>query len=93
MKFAFLIMGEYLPGDRAEIADGNARIVGARSVEDACAEAERLQKSGVECIELCGAFGKEGAEKVIAATGGKIPVGYVVHLPGQDGLYKEIFGE
>ena len=43
-------------------------------------------------IELCGAFGPEGARAVIDATGGAIPVGYVTHLPEQDSLYTEVFG-
>ena len=46
----------------------------------------------MECIELCGAFGEEGARRVIEATGGKVPVGYVTHLPQQDALYAAVFG-
>ena len=44
------------------------------------------------CIELCGAFGEEGARRVIDATGGTLAVGYVVHFPEQDGLFKAVFG-
>ena len=28
----------------------------------------------------------------IEATGGKVPVGYVTHLPQQDALYAAVFG-
>ncbi|HIR22432.1 MAG TPA: hypothetical protein IAB32_01430 [Candidatus Scatosoma pullicola] len=91
MKFAFLIMG-FAP-ERAEIAQGKACIVGVSSLEEACDAARELVAGGVGCVELCGAFGKEGARAVIQATGGKIPVGYVAHLPEQDELYRQVFGE
>ena len=32
------------------------------------------------------------ARRVIEATGGKVPVGYVTHLPQQDALYAAVFG-
>ena len=48
---------------------------------------------GVDCIELCGAFEEEGARRVIEATGNKVPVGYVVHLPSQDPLFQALFGK
>ncbi len=94
MKFAFLIMG---PFDRAEdhaaIHGGSAQIVGVSSVEEACRAAEDLLAQGVGCIELCGAFGPEGARAVIAATGNRIPVGYVAHLPEQNAVYRAAFPE
>ena len=54
--------------------------------------AKELQQDGVDCIELCGAFGTEGAKKIIDATGNTIPVGYVTHLPEQDDIYIRTFG-
>ena len=33
---------------------------------------------GVNKIELCGAFGKDGARRVSQALGGGVPVGYIV---------------
>lgn len=93
MKFAFLIMGDFdVEKDRASIHDGDARITGVSSIEEACAEAERLCREGVDCIELCGAFGEQGAKAVIDATGNSIPIGYVTHLPEQDEIYKKVFG-
>lgn len=94
MKFAFLSLG---PGfdssvDRVQIG-GVQSITGVSSIEDACAVARALVAEGVGCIELCGAFGESGAQAVIEATGGKIPVGYVTHLPEQNEIYREVFGE
>lgn len=92
MKFAFLIMGNFDSKlDRAVIHDGKARIIGVADIEDAAQAAAELYKNGIDCIELCGAFGEEGARKIIAATNNEIPVGYVTHLPEQDEVYKKAF--
>lgn len=93
MKFAFIIKGEFHAAeDYAEIHAGNASITGVSDLNEACEAAKRLLANGVQCIELCGAFGEAGARAVIEATGGRIPVGYVTHLPEQDELYKKTFG-
>ena len=92
MKYAFLVMGSYdSRTDRAEIQNGATRIIGVCSVEEACEIARTLQAEGVACIELCGAFGPEGARRIIEATGGKLPIGYVVHFPEQDDLFAAAF--
>ncbi|MCI9569596.1 MAG: hypothetical protein HFG14_06825 [Lachnospiraceae bacterium] len=92
MKFAFLIMGNFdSKTDRAVIHDGKARIIGVANIEDAAQTAAELYENGIDCIELCGAFGEEGARKIIAATNNEIPVGYVTHLPEQDDIYKKAF--
>ncbi len=93
MKFAFIILGDFeAQTDRAVIHKGAAQIVGVSSVEEACRVARELSAAGAGCLELCGAFGENGARQVIAATEGRVPVGYVVHLPEQDNLYKKFFG-
>lgn len=93
MKFAFLIMGDFDPSkDRAAIHGGAAQIIGVPSVEAACREAAALVEEGVDCIELCGAFKAEDARRVIEATGNKIPVGFVTHLPEQDEIFAKAFG-
>ncbi len=93
MKFAFLIMGNFDSGrDRVCFEDGNTWMIGVSSLREACREAQALAEQGVSCIELCGAFGETGAKAVIEATGGKLPVGYVVHLPEQDPLFDAVFG-
>lgn len=93
MKFAFIILGSFdARTDRASIHGGMAQIVGVSSIEEACSVARDLCASGVDCVELCGAFGEAGARRVIAATEGRVPVGYAVHVPEQDSLYAKVFG-
>ena len=95
MKFAFMILGAHFDPerDRAAIHGGAAQILGVSSVEEACAEAVRLAREGIDCIELCGAFGSDGAKCVIDAVQNRIPVGYATHLPVQDDLFRQVFGE
>lgn len=94
MKFAYIIMGNFdSKKDRNSIKGDVAQIVGVSSIEDACKVAIELYEDGIDCIELCGAFGEEGARKVMEATQNKLPIGYVAKLPEQAKLYKELFGE
>lgn len=87
-------MGDFNPEkDRGCIHDGDVTVVGVSDTDQACAAARELYEKGVGCIELCGAFGASGAKKIIAATDGNIPVGYVTHLKEQDELYRAVFGE
>ena len=93
MKFAFLIMGDFDSSkDRAAIHGGAAQIIGVQSVEAACREAAALLEEGAGCIELGGAFRAEDARRVVEATGNKIPIGYVTHLPEQDEVFAAAFG-
>ena len=95
-KFAFLLMGaHYDPtADRAvfETARGLTAIRTVRSLDEAAALAVSLADEGYGAIELCGAFGEAGARRLIEATGGRVAVGYVVHLPEQDALFDAFFG-
>lgn len=94
MKFAFIIMGNFnVESDRAAIHEGRAQIIGVSNLAEACAVAKELYSSGIDCIELCGAFGEHGAKEVINATDNKIPVGYVTHLPEQDEIYNLLFNK
>ena len=95
MKFVYMILGLdfHSENDRAIIHGGDAQIIGVSSVDEACKEAVRLKQEGIDCIELCGAFGPEGAMRVIDAVQNSIPVGYAVHLPVQDDLFRKVFGE
>lgn len=82
-RFAFLIMAPDHDSavDRTMIERPSCKsvIVGVNSIEDACARAKELVESGaVNKIELCGAFGKDGARCVSQALGGNVPVGYIV---------------
>lgn len=38
-------------------------------------------------------FWGDGAKEIIKATGNKIPVGYITHLPEQDEIYKVLSRE
>lgn len=93
MKFCFIVLGTFdVKLDRAAIHDGVAQIVGVSTIDEACTIAKQLYEEGVGCIELCGAFGEEGAKQIIEATENKIPIGYITHLPQQEGVYQTAFG-
>lgn len=93
MKYAFIILDDFdAQKDYAGIHDNHAQIVGVSSLEEARTVAKRLYEEGVDCIELCGAFGPAGAKEIIDVTGNQIPVGYITHLPEQDPLYQKVFG-
>ena len=47
------------------------------------------QMRGVSTLE--GACGPDGARRIIEATGNRIPVGYVTHLPEQEAVYRAAF--
>ena len=92
MKIGFMAMGNYdLQRDQATLRGGETRLVGVADLDQACQVAREMQEDGVGCIELCGAFGPEGARRIIEATGGKLPIGYVVHFPEQDDLFASAF--
>lgn len=94
MKFAFLILGDFCATeDRAEIHHGSARMIGVSTLDEACQAARELYEEGVGCIELCGAFGPDGARRIIEVTENKIPVGYVTHLPEQEEIYQAAFSD
>lgn len=92
-RFAFIFIDGTLETIETSLMNGGSdEMVGVRSVEEACSEAVRLMNDGYDCIELCGAFGEEGAREVIEATGGKVAIGHVVHLPEMDVAYERVFG-
>lgn len=92
MKFAFLIMGEFDSSkDYASIHENEAQMIGVASIEEARNVARKLQEEGVDCIELCEAFGENGAREIIEATENKLPIGYATHLPEQDVVYAKTF--
>ena len=69
---------------RTEIEYGERRllILGADTVEKACGLAKwAVEEKGCWLIELCGGFHKDGAQKIIEAVRGKVPVGHVEFLP------------
>ncbi|EOD79925.1 hypothetical protein D515_01058 [Grimontia indica] len=52
-------------------------ILGVSTDEEAIDAATRLIANGAQVIELCGGFGAESAEKIIAALGSDVPIGFV----------------
>ena len=52
-------------------------------MEAAKQEANAMLERGVGVLELCGAFGEAKAREIIEATGGKLPVSYLVTPPDQ----------
>ena len=94
-KYAFVLMGrEYQPEihrARFESARQITYICTVRDLNGAVHEIEALWRQGIGAIELCGAFGPDGARRIIEATGNRIPVGYVTHLPEQEAVYRAAF--
>ena len=91
MHFAFIMLGPFGKNDRATIKDENA-IIGVSSIDEAAEEAKALKKQGVKAMELCGAFGEDGARKIIEATGHEVAVGFVTHFPEDDELFRKAWG-
>ncbi len=95
-KYAFFLMGQaYQPRQHQasfETAGMLSHIFTVRTLQEAVQLAERCKQEGFGAIDLCGAFGPQGAREIIRATGGQIAVGYVTHFPGQDGLFDAFFG-
>lgn len=93
MRYAFMILGKFATGTRrAAIGDGEAEIVGVRSVEEAVETAPKLVEEGIGCIELCGGFGAAAAKRIVEATGNRVPVSYAITLKEQEELCRKIFG-
>lgn len=91
--FAFLIKSPEFSSseDIAYIHDRQAAIIGVRDIDDAVSAAVKLKNEGITCIEVCGAFTEDEVRKLIEATDGQIPIGYVTHLKAQDKLFRKTF--
>ena len=93
MKYAFLIMGPYnSEKDDVRFPSSITRMIGVPDIDKACEVAKILKAEGYEAIELCGAFGEEGARRIIEATDHSLAVGFVVHFAEDDDLFKAVFG-
>lgn len=66
-------------------------IIGVESVEAGCEIAKKVVEQGCQLIELCGGFGADGAKKVVDATNGAVPVGFVGYFPGDEEKIKLMF--
>lgn len=96
-KFAFLLMGKEFDTAKDTAVFETEHMISyiftVTSFEEALKRAVPCAEDGVGAIEVCGAFGKEWADKIIAATGNKVAVGYVVHNPEQDELFRQFFAK
>ncbi len=94
-KFAFLLMGKEFDTARHtavfETEHMSSHIFTVTSFEEAFERALACAEEGFGAIELCGAFGKEWADRLVEATGHRVAVGYVVHNPDQDSLFAQFF--
>lgn len=95
-KFAFLLMGpHYDPSQHQAVFETERQftyIYTVKDFEQARQKVQELMHEGVGAIELCGAFGKEGAQELTQLTQNKIAIGYIVHDPSQDSLFDAFFG-
>jgi hypothetical protein len=79
MRWAFIYtLDEPGMGKRVDTI-GPLTCVGVPRIADAPAVAQQLVADGVELIELCGGFGGAGLGAVVAAVGGRVPVGAVFY--------------
>jgi len=62
-----------------ETEAGKVYIVGVSSTDEGAKIAKEMVDKGIALIELCGAFGYEGAKRVSDVVGEKVPVGMTVH--------------
>jgi hypothetical protein len=62
-----------------ETEAGMVYVVGVSSIDKGAEIAKKMVNNGIALIELCGAFGYEGAKKVSDAVGDEVPVGMMVH--------------
>lgn len=60
-----------------DTGDSQVLIVGVNAIEEGARIAKALVEDGVALIELCGAFGYNGAKRVYDEVGDKVPIGVV----------------
>ncbi|MDD2980818.1 MAG: DUF6506 family protein [Hespellia sp.] len=95
VKFAYILMGKNFSQaeNSAHIfnAYNDATVIGVDNIKEACQAALQLKAKGYECIELCGAFGADGAKAILKATDNELAIGYSVHFSSQDKLFDQVF--
>ncbi|MDO4594505.1 MAG: DUF6506 family protein [Tissierellia bacterium] len=92
-KYAFIALGNYdVKKVNASLDNGNFKVFGVKSIDEAIEISNKLIDDGINFIELCGAFEKEGAKKVIDGTKNRVPIGFIGYLSEQEDLLKEVFG-
>ena len=66
--------------------------MGVPHPDDAAGVIDGLVAEGVQLVELCGAFGPTETAAVLAAAGGRVPVGAVTYPAGEAGRLDALFG-
>jgi hypothetical protein len=92
--FIFQTGGCHSGTHRAELAtpEGTTIVICVDTIDEACAVAASAAETGeADFIELCGAFEEDGCRAVIAAVGGKLPVGYVAYFPDEAEKLERVF--
>ena len=96
-KFAFLLMGaHYDPAVHHAQFETEKQVTCFFTVRDFDAAVEKVKEldaQGFGAIELCGAFGQEKTKYLAEVTGNRIALGYVVHDPEMDELFRQFFGK
>ena len=81
-KFAMMLMGSEYNTKKDYVVmqteSTETHIFTVNTPEQAVELAGQLAQQGFGAIEVCGAFGKELAERMFHATGERVSVGYVV---------------
>ena len=94
-KFAFILMAPAYDPQKHQCRFENGQsvtcIFTVRSFEEAEKKVLELYRDGFGAIELCGAFGKDRAEKLTELTNHEVAIGYVVHEPELDPLFDKFF--
>lgn len=94
-KFAYLLMGKPFDPEVHQATFETDALISyiftVRNFEEAREKIVSLEKQGVGVVELCGAFGEAGAQKLIELTNNKIAIGYVTHKSEQDPLFDAFF--
>lgn len=79
--YGFIVKAESYNADHdkavMDTASFSTNMIGVSSDEQAIRAAQTMIKNGIQVIELCGGFGSESAEKIIARLETNIPIGYV----------------
>ncbi len=82
LNYGFIVLAPgYHPDQHFHVMKSDifeTRVIGVSSIEQAKQAARTLAKDGVQVVELCGGFGEEAANDMIASLDLNIPMGYVM---------------
>ncbi|SON52951.1 DUF6506 family protein [Vibrio tapetis] len=96
-RYGFIVKAEHYqhPRDNTEMntLGFSTQVVGVCSDEQAIVAAKSLIEQEVQVIELCGGFGVESAEKIIAELNSPIPIGYVTFNQQEQRKLTEVVSE